>query len=75
MKRRKFIKTGLLASAIPTIGGIIYGSSIKNSNTKKDPFSLLYAPHFGMFTNHSGNDLVDQIQFMYDIFYIIFIVN
>ena len=31
MKRRKFIKTGLLASAIPTIGGIIYGSSIKNS--------------------------------------------
>ena len=66
MKRRKFIKTGLLASAIPTIGGIIYGSSIKNSNTKKDPFNLLYAPHFGMFTNHSGNDLVDQIQFMYD---------
>ena len=66
MKRRKFIKTGLLASAIPTIGGIIYGSSIKNSNIKKDPFNLLYAPHFGMFTNHSGNDLVDQIQFMYD---------
>ena len=66
MKRRKFIKTGLLASAIPSIGGIIYGSSIKNSNIKKDPFNLLYAPHFGMFTNHSGNDLVDQIQFMYD---------
>jgi hydroxypyruvate isomerase len=38
-----------------------------NKKTKKDaPFNLLYAPHFGMFTHHSGKDLIDQIQFMYD---------
>jgi hydroxypyruvate isomerase len=37
-----------------------------NQKKKGDPFNLLYAPHFGMFTHHSGKDLIDQIQFMYD---------
>ena len=29
-------------------------------------FGLRYAPHFGMFRAHAGNDLVDQLKFMKD---------
>jgi hydroxypyruvate isomerase len=66
MRRRNFIKTSLIASAIPTIAGFLYSESNSNRIKKSDPFNLLYAPHFGMFNHHSGSDLVDQIQFMYD---------
>ena len=67
MRRRNFIKTSLIASAIPTVAGFLYSESNSNRIKKSDPFNLLYAPHFGMFNHHSGSDLVDQIQFMYDI--------
>lgn len=30
------------------------------------PFSLNYAPHFGMFRQHAGPNLVDQLNFMVD---------
>lgn len=30
------------------------------------PFTLDYAPHFGMFRHHAGDDLVDQLKFMHD---------
>ena len=66
MRRRNFIKTSLIASAIPTVAGFLYSESNSNRIKKSDPFKLLYAPHFGMFNHHSGSDLVDQIQFMYD---------
>jgi hydroxypyruvate isomerase len=29
-------------------------------------FTLKYAPHFGMFENHAGKDLIDQLRFMAD---------
>jgi hydroxypyruvate isomerase len=32
-----------------------------------EPFQLAYAPHFGMFVHHAGEDLVDQIEFMADV--------
>ena len=34
----------------------------------RDPgrFKLRYAPHFGMFKHHAGDDLVDQLRFMAD---------
>ena len=67
MRRRNFIKTSLIASAIPTVAGFLYSESNSNRIKKSDPFNLLYAPHFGMFNHHSGSDLVEQIQFMYDI--------
>ena len=66
MRRRNFIKTSLIASAIPTVAGFLYSESNSDRIKKSDPFNLLYAPHFGMFNQHSGSDLVDQIQFMYD---------
>ena len=65
MKRRQFIKTGLITSSLPLAGNLLWANSM-NQKKKGDPFNLLYAPHFGMFTYHSGKDLIDQIQFMYD---------
>ena len=32
----------------------------------KAKFTLKYAPHFGMFGNHAGNDPVDQLKFAAD---------
>jgi hydroxypyruvate isomerase len=66
MKRRQFIKTGLITSSLPLAGSLLWGNSMNQKTKKGDPFNLLYAPHFGMFTHHSGKDLIDQIQFMYD---------
>ena len=37
-----------------------------NSATSPQPFNLNYAPHFGMFENSAGEDLIDQIKFMHD---------
>ena len=31
-----------------------------------EPFTMDYAPHFGMFQAHAGSDVVDQINFMAD---------
>jgi hydroxypyruvate isomerase len=60
--RRGFIKKtglGLSASAL----GIADLSANKGS---KYTFNLNYAPHFGMFENSAGKDLLDQLQFMAD---------
>jgi len=66
MKRRQFIKTGLITSSLPLAGSLLWANSMNQKTKKGDSFNLLYAPHFGMFTHHSGKDLIDQIQFMYD---------
>lgn len=65
MKRRNFIKSGILATGATTITA---GTSIamKAKKKKKADFKLKYAPHFGMFKNSAGNDLIDQINFMAD---------
>lgn len=76
MHRRDFLTT------LPAVGaaaaGLAAGSSPANSTTSeserprfRDPhpkgaFTLDFAPHFGMFRHHSGEDLIDQIRFMAD---------
>jgi len=73
MERRHFVKrtltTGALAmagagsimKAVPETGGF------QHWDGSKYPFKLKYAPHFGMFRNHAGEDLLDQLQFMADV--------
>ena len=67
MERRQFIKAGALVGT-----GVIAGAGVFKAFGKTEPtlraseFKLNYAPHFGMFRNSAGNDLVDQLQFMYD---------
>lgn len=65
MKRRNFLKKGVLATGATTITA---GSTMAMNARKKKPhtFQLKYAPHFGMFKNSAGEDLIDQINFMAD---------
>ena len=64
MKRRTFIHDALAAGALPIIPGSL--TSKEESPVPPTSFNLKYAPHFGMFQNHSGEDPEDQLQFMYD---------
>lgn len=66
MKRRDFLgRSALVAGAAATF---TVNNAFANKTGKSDGevFNLLYAPHFGMFKNLGGNDLVDQLKFMYD---------
>jgi hydroxypyruvate isomerase len=68
MKRRSFIKSGTAASAALITGGAM-NEVIGKGSTGPDGsqhFKLRYAPHFGMFKHHAGDDLLDQLQFMAD---------
>ena len=77
MKRRKFIASGLVTGVVAT-GAVVTGAvepgagmlgSVTASAMSTAPahkFKLKYAPHFGMFKNLGGADLVDQLKFMHD---------
>lgn len=73
MKRRNFVKAGLFSGAAMVTS--LAGSTLANAATSshlslegkgKYQFRLNYAPHFGMFENHAGKDLMDQLTFMAD---------
>lgn len=67
MKRREFIASGLATGAVATgVGllGSVSASAMPTAPARK--FKLKYAPHFGMFKNLGGPDLVDQLKFMHD---------
>ncbi len=69
MKRRSFIKKGAAAASFVSVG--LHGMNALNNHEKKEfmskhHFNLKYAPHFGMFKNHAGSDLIDQLNFMAD---------
>lgn len=42
------------------------GSRGQSQPRSPRPFKLDYAPHFGMFAQHAGPDLLDQLRFMHD---------
>jgi len=65
MKRRNFVRNAALAgTAIATTGGL--SQTYAKEPLAKNNFKLKYAPHFGMFKNHAGDDPIDQINFMAD---------
>ena len=66
MKRRNFLKNSLLATGATTVSAGANMAMGKAKKKKKADFKLKYAPHFGMFKNSAGNDLIDQIKFMAD---------
>ena len=68
MKRRKFlgqtlVLTGMAASSMAPAALF---KQKDQSLPSDEPFKLKYAPHFGMFENSAGKDLLDQITFMYE---------
>jgi hydroxypyruvate isomerase len=65
MQRRNFLHQGILGGA-----ALLAGAQSASANTKGDnavkPFTCDYAPHFGMFENNAGKDLIDQLKYMHD---------
>ena len=68
MERRSFLKSSAIASGALVTGGMAHASAASASMpaTGKHQFKLKYAPHFGMFRQSAGDDLLDQLQFMAD---------
>lgn len=69
MKRRDFLKgSATLAAASAAVTPLLgmTPSAHTTSGGDKKTFNLKYAPHFGMFRHHAGEDMTDQIRFMYD---------
>ncbi len=70
MKRRSFIQNGAASAAALLTGSAVWASPSTQSSAGDLPpkahFKLKYAPHFGMFKHHAGEDLLDQLQFMAD---------
>ena len=62
MNRRSLLKSGLAAPVALALPGLAAGSAPR----ARRRFQLKYAPHFGMFKHHAGDDLVDQLKFMAD---------
>lgn len=61
MRRRNFVKSTLGLAGASMIAGQSFARPVA-----KNSFKLKYAPHFGMFKNLAGDDLIDQLKFMAD---------
>jgi hydroxypyruvate isomerase len=62
MQRRNFLKNSIaMAGTTLPLAGSTEAFPAKNT------FKMKYAPHFGMFENSAGKDLVDQLKFMADV--------
>lgn len=66
MQRRNFLKKGLLSTAAMAAGGAAIAAASEPTLTTARKFKMKYAPHFGMFEQSAGKDLIDQIKFMSD---------
>ena len=66
MDRRNFIKKNVIAASVAASGLGTHQAISASLDKKGEPFNLNYAPHFGMFKNLAGNDLIDQLHFMAD---------
>jgi len=67
MNRRSFVQKSLTAGAIAALGSRPLGAQDEKDPSAPDTgVQLRYAPHFGMFKNHAGPDLIDQLRFMAD---------
>lgn len=70
MKRRDFVKSGLAFGTAVSTGTATAATQFSQlgnsafSPVEKHDFKLKYAPHFGMFKSHAGDDPLDQLQFM-----------
>ncbi|MXW81963.1 MAG: TIM barrel protein [Rhodothermaceae bacterium] len=64
MTRREFMPSAALMTAAASLGCAPLATEAENG--VQDAFSMHYAPHFGMFKNSAGDDLVDQLNFAAD---------
>jgi len=60
-------RRGLMASAAAAAAvAVSLGTSTTQAATPSKKFKLKYAPSFGQFREHAGNDPIDQLKFMAD---------
>ena len=65
MQRRDLLHGAALLGAGASLSPLaVAGQPTRPPAGPGAPFKLPYAPHFGMFKNHAGGDLVDQLNFM-----------
>ena len=62
LDRRGFLKTSAAAGAGVALAGV--PASLGAQQSAARTFRLAYAPHFGMFRQHAGEDLVAELEFM-----------
>ena len=62
----KMSRRGLMASAAAAAVTISTGASKSRAATATTKFKLKYAPSFGQFRQHAGDDPIDQLKFMAD---------
>ena len=63
--RRSFLRSAAAAGAAMALGADAAGAtSPRAAAAAPRAFKLKYAPHFGMFEQHAGKDLVAQLEFM-----------
>ncbi len=73
MNRRNFLATsiasaaGLAASSQVAADESTQSTQKEQTMSSEPPFKLKYAPHFGMFKHHAGDDLVDQLKFAHSV--------
>jgi len=68
MKRRDFLRGTATAAAAATVAPVIGVTASAGNPSAKKPksFHLKYAPHFWMFKNLAGENLLDQLEFVAD---------
>jgi hydroxypyruvate isomerase len=66
MNRRKFLASSLAAGASMVLLSAQSAEAQTEEKSKMTKFRMKYAPHFGMFRHHAGEDLVDQLKFASD---------
>jgi len=65
MNRRDFIATGLISGATAVAASNVAPAGAGGAEPAHK-FKLNYAPHFGMFKMHTGDDLGAQLQFFHE---------
>jgi len=63
MKRRNFIQNSTLTAASLMAVNPLFSN---NNSNPYHVYNLNYAPHFGMFKNHAGSDIFNQLEFIKD---------
>jgi len=66
MQRRNFIKNTFSMAGMASVSAVPFAGKL-NAFAGQNNFKIKYAPHFGMFKNSAGEDLIDQLKFMADV--------
>lgn len=60
MDRRAFLASAAATGAVAALAPAVRAAGASNARA---PFGLKFAPHFGMFRHHAGEDPLDQLRF------------